>query len=137
MIADTTALSLVVRHRPNAPLTPEEAAIREEVLRLAEARDLVLLGPVRLETLSGVRTEAAFEALRLALRAFADESLQLDDFELGARFANSLLNHGVQSTSVDMLIAAASARLDAPILTLDRDFPRYAQHLPIRLHSPP
>ena len=137
MIADTNG---VVTCRPapsQAPLTPEEAAIREEVLRLAEARDLVLLGPVRLETLSGVRTDAEFEALRSALRAFADKPLQLDDFELGARFANSLLNHGVPSTSVDMLIAAASARLDAPILTLDRDFPGYAQHLPIRLHSPP
>ena len=51
MIADTTALSLVVRRRPNASLTPEEAAIREEVLRLAEARDLVLLGSLRLQTL--------------------------------------------------------------------------------------
>ncbi len=137
VIADTSAWSLVVRRRTTAQLTPGEASIRDDLLRRAEERELILLGPVRLETLSGIRTDAEFEALRLALRAFADEPLLLDDFERGAEFANTLIGHGVQSTSVDMLIAAASARLDVPIVTLDRDFTFYAQHLPIRLRALP
>jgi len=41
----------------------------------------------------------------------------------------------VLGSHIDMLICATAHRWEVPIFTVDPDFPRYAQHLPIRLHN--
>jgi predicted nucleic acid-binding protein len=52
-----------------------------------------------------------------------------------ARFFNTRRRQGIAGSPVDLLVCAVAARNDFPIFTTDRDFDRYARHLPVRLHA--
>lgn len=94
-----------------------------------------MIGPVRQELLSGLRTEEAFVRLRDHLRAFADEPLTTADYERAAEYFNTCRAAGVQGSNTDFLICAAAERRQLAILTTDRDFDRFAALLPIALHG--
>ncbi len=104
-------------------------AIWDDAVRRGEA---VLIGPIRQETLSGVRTADAFARLRDALRAFTDEPLLREDFERAAEVMNACMRQGIQGSPTDFLVCAVALRLDVPVLTADRDFARYAGVVPVR-----
>ena len=106
-----------------------------------ELEDLVtdgraeMIGPIRQEILSGVKTAAQFEALRGGLGAFPDLPLATDDYETAARFFNLCRAKGIQGSNTDFLICAVAVRSKFPILTTDVDFERFAAILPIGLHK--
>jgi predicted nucleic acid-binding protein len=94
-----------------------------------------IIGPIRQELLSGMRSAAQFDLLRTHLRAFPDLVLGSDVFEEAARFFNLCRSRGVQGSNTDFLICAASVHHEMPILTTDAEFTRYARFLPIKLHE--
>ena len=94
-----------------------------------------MIGAVRQELLSGVRTGAAFEQLRDALRPFADEPLESADYERAAEHLNTCRAEGIQGSNTDFLICAVAERRKLPILTTDADFAHFATALPILLHG--
>jgi predicted nucleic acid-binding protein len=93
-----------------------------------------IIGPIRQELLSGVRTPEAFQRLRDALRPFDDEHLKREDFERAAEHFNTCRARGIQGSNTDFLLCAVAERRDLPILT---DFARFASLLPIQLHGRP
>ena len=93
-----------------------------------------MIGVIRQELLSGIRTAAAFEALRDHLRPFADEALETADFERAAEHFTTCRGRGVQGSTTDFLICAVAERRQLPILTTDTDFDRFGSVLPITLH---
>jgi predicted nucleic acid-binding protein len=93
----------------------------------------MLVGVVRQEVLSGTPDAGAFERLREYLRDFLDDPPTVEDYEDAARCDNICRSAGVAASTVDMLICAIARRLGAPVLTVDRDFDRYAAHLSVRL----
>jgi predicted nucleic acid-binding protein len=93
----------------------------------------VMLGAIRQEVLSGIKTAPQFDALRQALAAFDDIQLHPADFERAASFFNRCRSKGVQGSNTDFLICAAAVGRDLPILTTDGDFALYQKHLPIQL----
>ncbi len=95
-----------------------------------------IIGPIRQEVLSGVRATDVFDRLRHHLAGFDCIDVGLDDYDQAARFYNTLRSAGVAGSAVDLLICAVASRADVSIFTTDRDFRRYADHLPIRLHEP-
>lgn len=101
---------------------------------LIEKGEALMLGLVRQELLSGMPDARSFELLRKYLRAFPDVVVHADDHEDAALFYNRCRGRGIQGSAVDFLICAVAARRDLPILTVDRDFPRYSSLLPIKLH---
>jgi len=105
-------------------------------MRLLRQDEVVLVGPVRQEILSGIRGAEAFERLRMALRVFPDEGFFTEDYEEAARVANTCRAAGVAGSSVDYLLCGAALRRGAAVYTTDLDFVRYAQQLPLRLHVP-
>jgi predicted nucleic acid-binding protein len=119
---------------PAATDPPE--SLSRVVERFIRRNQVHLLGIVRQELLSGVVHARQFERLSRALSGFPDELATSDDHSLAARFYNSCRATGVQGGSIDFLICAIAKRLQAPILTLDRDFFAYAKRLPIRVLSP-
>lgn len=135
VLVDTPIWSLVFRRR-TGQLSADERGHVEEWMNLLRQRRIVLVGPVRQEVLSGIRDARAFERLRLALRAFPDESLSAEDFEEAARANNVCRAAGVAGSTVDYLLCGAALRRQAAIYTTDLDFVAYARHLPIRLHEP-
>jgi predicted nucleic acid-binding protein len=132
VLVDTSVWSLALRRA-----TPSPNAAVGELRSLIEEGRVAMIGVIRQELLSGVRTQTAFERLRDHLRAFADEQLETADFERAAEHFNACRSRGVQGSNTDYLICAVAERRSLPILTTDADFTRFAEVLPIALHGRP
>ena len=104
-----------------------------ETTKLIKADDVVVLGAIRQELLSGALS-GRYEQLRKYLRFYPNLPLQEEDDELAARHYNTLRARGIQGTGTDLLICAAAMRRNLRIFTVDRDFEFYAKYIPIRLH---
>jgi len=95
-----------------------------------------MLGVVRQELLSGVKSAVVFESLRTHLRAFPDIECETADYEEAASFCNRCRSKGVQGATVDFLICAVAARRRIAVFTTDGDFERYSRILGVKLHRP-
>jgi predicted nucleic acid-binding protein len=131
VLVDTSVWSTALRRAAPHP-GPEEGELRELI---TEGR-VVMIGAVRQELLSGIRTAEQFKKLRERLRAFPDLAVDTADHEEAAACFNRCRSRGVQGSNTDFLICALALRRDVPILTTDRDFTRFAALLPIKLHGP-
>jgi predicted nucleic acid-binding protein len=129
VLVDTSVWSLALRRTTRAAV-PEV----EELRSLIDEGRVAIIGPIRQELLSGLRTIEAFERLRDHLRPYSDEPLETADFERAAEHFNTCRVRGVQGSNTDFLICAVSERHNLPILTTDADFSRFAAVLPITLH---
>lgn len=132
VLVDTSVWSLALRRRSRLD---DPAA--QELRSLIDEGRVAMIGPIRQELLSGIRTHDAFAQLRDHLRPFSDEPLETADFERAAEHFNTCRIRGVQGSNTDFLIAAVAERRNLPVLTTDADFVRFAKLLPIALHGRP
>lgn len=108
---------------------------RDEQFTVASLKEAIqdgrvaMIGPIRQEVLSGIKTAAQFEKLRTALMAFPDVPLTAHYFEEAARLSNFCRNHGVECGSTEILICAVAAELRYGILTYDKGLQRCIQLL--------
>ena len=135
VLLDTSAWSLALR-RGSRSLSAEKELIRDELAELIREGRAQMVGPVRQEVLSGIRSRSQYERLRQDLRAFEDPRLGVEDYEEAALASNHCRAAGVSGSAVDLLICAVALRRNWPVFTIDKDFARYARHLPLRLHQP-
>src|SRR5580693_8170784 len=133
-LVDTSVWSFALR-RKQADLSDGEKAIVAELSELAKEGRVRIIGPVRQELLSGIKTDAQYERLRVALQVFPDEPLQTQDYESAAKASNDCRSKGVVVSPVDVLICATALAREWNIFTTDPDFRNYAKILPIRLHK--
>jgi len=113
-----------------------KASKHVKVLRgLIEEGRVRMIGPVRQELLSGIASDEQFERLQAMLAAYPDEPILTADYENAAKMFNTCRRKGVQGSHIDFLICAAADRLGVEIYTTDKDFKRYARHLPLRLFT--
>ena len=131
VLVDTPVWSLAFRKQPKTEA--DERTIKELIELIRESR-VVMIGPIRQEILSGISDEGKFETLRKRLRAFDDEELTPEHFELAATLSNQCRRQGIQGSHTDFLLCAVSVKNDCPIFTLDKDFDRYREHVGIELH---
>lgn len=101
VIVDTPVWSLALR-RANSARNAEA----EELARLIREGRALLLGPVRQELLSGIRSKDQFKTLRAALRPFPELRLQRADYEEAAECHNRCRARGVQGSNTDFLLCA-------------------------------
>jgi hypothetical protein len=132
VLVDTPVWSLALRRRTGVQAVQPEVG---ELGALIDDGRVAMIGPIRQELLSGIRDADGFQRLREHLRAFDDVPIETGDFERAAEHSNTCRRRGVQGSNTDFLICAVAERLEAPILTTDRDFSRYADLLPIVLHG--
>jgi predicted nucleic acid-binding protein len=130
VLVDTSVWSLALRRQKRR----EDPAV-QELRSLVDEGRVAMIGPIRQELLSGIRTIDAFHRLRDHLQPFQDESLETADFERAAEHFNTCRARGVQGSNTDFLICAVAERRNLPILTTDSDFTRFARILPIALHG--
>lgn len=131
VLVDTSVWSLILRRR--FPLGDE--ALADELKRLIVSYRVVMIGPIRQELLSGIRTQEQYEGLRDKLRAFPDLRLHSDDYEQAAQFFNQCRAKGVQGSNTDFLICAVAARRGNSVFSTDRDFEAYERILRVRRHQ--
>jgi predicted nucleic acid-binding protein len=134
-LVDTPVWLLALRRKP-AALSEAEQTVVTELSELAKEGRVRMIGPVRQELLSGIKTDAQYEKLREALQVFPDEPLQTQDYESAAKASNDCRTKGVVVSPVDVLICATALAREWNIFTTDPDFRNYAKILPIRLHKP-
>ncbi len=135
VLVDTPIWSLALR-RGAKGLRHEQEILRGELAELIREGRAQMMGPIRQELLSGIREQAQYSRLREHLRAFDDAKLVVDDYEEAARANNQCRATGISGSAIDFLICAVAIQRGWQIFTTDKDFSRYAQHLPIQLYVP-
>lgn len=130
VIVDTSIWSIALR-RKNRIDQPVVNALEELI---ADGR-VQMIGAIRQEILSGVKSEAQFNRLRNTLRAFPDLNHSTDDYELAARFYSTCRSAGIQGSNTDFLICAAAVRHDMNIFTNDNDFALFKKHIDISIYT--
>jgi hypothetical protein len=76
VLVDTSVWSLAFRRRRGA-----ETPVVQELRSLVGEGRVAMIGPIRQELLSGIRSAESFERLRDHLRPYPDEQLDSADFE--------------------------------------------------------
>jgi predicted nucleic acid-binding protein len=134
-IVDTSVWSFALRRKAQ-DLNAAEKAIVAELTELIKEGRARIIGLIRQELLSGIKTSAQYEKLRATLRSFPDEPIDTSDYEAAAKASNDCRSRGVTVSIIDILICAIALARDWSIFTSDPDFKNYARILPIRLHTP-
>lgn len=129
ILVDSSIWSLAFRR--NLPLAPEVI----ELQKLIEAGQVEIIGPIRQEILSGVKTEEQFNKLQKHLQAFQDISITTSDYELAAKYFNLCRKQGIQGSNIDFLICAVAVQNNLLIFTTDKDFVLYQQLIPIQFYE--
>ena len=135
VLVDTSVWSLALRRKSEALSAAEKRIVAELTELIGEGR-VAMIGLVRQELLSGVKTAEQYEKLRAQLRAFDDEPVDRADYEDAAKFGNQCRTKGIAVFAVDLLICAVAIKRGWAIFTTDPDFTNYAKVLPIKLHQP-
>lgn len=130
VIVDTSVWSLALRRDQEGSLAPVR-----ELLRLIHSHRVQLIGPIRQEIQSGIRSESQFEKLRKHLESFPDFPILTEDYVAAAQFLNQCRSKGVQGSNTDFLICAVAVRNKFSIFTTDKDFELFSKHVQIVLYK--
>jgi predicted nucleic acid-binding protein len=135
VLVDTSVWSLALRRKHETLGSPERLLVMElsELIREGRVR---VIGLVRQELLSGIKSNEQYERLRLYLRAFPNELIDTLDYEEAAMAGNRCRAKGIAISIVDVLLCTVTVRRDWTIFTTDPDFSHYARVLPLSIHVP-
>ena len=130
VLLDTCIWSHALRSRK-----PEYEVLVKSLETLIAEQRVLIIGAIRQEVLSGYSDHNKFETLKAKLNYFENTPILDEDYITAARFYNECRQKGVQGSHIDLLICAVAVRLNASILTSDKDFGFYQQYLPIKLYT--
>ena len=88
VLIDTSVWSQALRRQSAEASGTAQERVVDVLKELIHDSRIAMLGPVRQELLSGVKTPKQFETLQQILRVFSDEPLRSQDYEQAAK--NSL-----------------------------------------------
>jgi predicted nucleic acid-binding protein len=128
VIVDTCVWSLALRKDSSK----DEKTIKALTELIREVR-VQLIGPIRQEILSGIKSEKRFTGLKEYFSAFLDLDLEPTDYEKAAEFFNICRRKGIQGSNTDFLICAAAFNRELEIFTIDKDFKYFKKYIPIKL----
>jgi predicted nucleic acid-binding protein len=134
VLIDTSVWSQALRRQSSESLSTAQERVVNVLKELIHDSRIAMLGPVRQELLSGVKTQKQFEALQQILSVFSDETLLKGDYEQAAKNFNQCRQGGVQGSNTDFLICGVSMSRGWPIYSLDKDFLQYQKHLALKLY---
>ena len=135
VLVDTSVWSLALR-RKGQNLKPSERQLVEELAELIREGRARVIGLVRQELLSGIKSTDQYEKLRNYLRSFPDEIVDTADYEQAAEAGNRCRAKGVVVSIVDILLCAVAMKREWAIFTTDPDFSNYSKVLPLAYHMP-
>jgi len=129
VLVDTAIWSMALRRGAESA-----SAEAEELRNLIKDHRVLMIGPIRQEILSGIRSESQFRRLQRYFTSFPDFPILTEDYVTAARFFNLCRSKGIQGSNTDFLICAVAVRNKSHIYTTDRDFTLFSEHVPIVLH---
>lgn len=131
VIVDTDVWSEALRRKKG-----KKSIYVDELVDLIQEGRLEIVGPIRMEVLSGIRDQETLDGFSERLSAFDDRNIPSEIYILAARFFNLCRSKGIQGSSTDFVICACSVHWNIPILSKDKDYLLYRKHLPIELIEP-
>jgi hypothetical protein len=131
VIVDTSVWSLALRRDKQEPNTTVH-----EFRRIIQDHRVQMIGPIRQEILSGIRSESQFKRLQKHLESFPDLPAITEDYVTAARYFNRCRSKGIQGSNTDFLICAMANRNKLSIFTTDKDFELFSKQIEIVLHKP-
>ena len=130
VLVDTSVWSLAFRKKVN-----RDDEVIKELFELIHELRVSIIGPIRQEVLSGIFDNDIFEKLKDRLKAFEDETIEPEHYELAAQLHNQCRKKGIQGSHIDFLICAVSIKNNLSIFTLDNDFEKYQKYINLKLHK--
>jgi predicted nucleic acid-binding protein len=130
VIVDTSIWSLALRRGKQ-----DASSEVQELRNLIQDHRVEMMGPIRQEILSSIRSESQFKKLQNHLKSFPDLAIFTEDYVSAARYFNLCRSKGIQGSNTDFLICAVAVRNNSLIFTTDRDFKRFLKHVNIVLHQ--
>jgi hypothetical protein len=119
----------MLRRRNKNLLGLEERRFHDALSEAISDGQVVIIGPIRQEVLSGIKDPSQFAKLRAALAAFHDEPLTTFHYEEAARLFNLCRSRGVECGATDILICTIASEMRWSILTNDQGMARCMQAL--------
>jgi len=132
ILVDTSVWSLALRKKEK---TDQEMRVINQLSKIINNLDMVIIGPIRQEILSGINDKKKYDELREKISIFEDFELHTYDYELAAELFNECRKHGIQGSHIDYLICAVAINNDMSILTLDNDFQLYKKHMKLKIEK--
>ena len=130
VIVDTCVWSQALRRNSS-----KNQKIVKELSELIKDVRVQLIGPIRQEILSGIKSDKQFSELQEYLSAFIDLSIETIDYEKAAEFYNICRRKGVQGSNTDFLICALAFHRELEIFTIDTDFENFQKYIPIKFYK--
>ena len=130
VIVDTSVWSLALRRDKQ-----ESNATVDEFRRMIKDHRVQMIGPIRQEILSGIRSESHFKKLQKHLESFPDLPAITEDYVTAAKYFNRCRSKGIQGSNTDFLICAMANRSKCSIFTTDKDFELFSMHIKVVLHK--
>ena len=134
VLIDTSVWSQALRRQSAEASSTAQERVVDVLKELIHDSRIAMLGPVRQELLSGVKTQKQFETLQQILSVFSDEPLRSQDYEQAAKNFNQCRQGGGQGSNADFLIWSVSMSRGWPFYSLDKDFEQYKKHLALKLY---
>ena len=131
VIVDTSVWYLALRRDKQ-----DSNSTVQELQRLIKDHRVQMIGPIRQEVLSGIRSDSQFKKLQKHLESFPDLPAITEDYVNAAKYFNRCRSKGIQGSSTDFLICAMANRNGFSIFTTDKDFELFSKHLKVVLHRP-
>ncbi len=133
VLIDTSVWSLMLRRNPVSLNADERELVRalHDIVNDGRAK---IIGPIRQELLSGIKTEKQFAALKEKLSLFDDVELTTSDYENAASGANQCTRVGVATGSIDVLICAVALERQWQVFTCDKAFLQFKRILKFELY---
>ena len=131
VLVDTSIWSLSLRRDSKKNLN-----YKTELSELIKEVRVQIIGPIRQEILSGIKSTKQFNDLKKYLSYFPDMEIITKDYEQAAIFFNTCRSKGIQGSNTDFLICSVAVNNDLEIFTNDKDFQNYQKYLPLKQYSP-
>ena len=130
VIVDTSVWSLALRRDKQ-----ELSAPVKELRNMIHDHRVQMIGPIRQEILSGIRSESQLKKLQKHLESFPDLPVLTEDYVTAAKYFIRCRSKGIQGSNTDFLICAMAVRNKFSIYTTDKDFDLFSKHIDIVLHK--
>ncbi len=129
VLVDTSVWSLALR-RQNGTRNKEADVLR---MLIEGGEDILLIGIILQEVLQGIKRQSDFDALKRYFEAFPLIQLSRDDYIRAAALKNNLIRKGIQTSTVDALIASTAITHGCILFSADKDFQQIAKHAKLRM----